>query len=243
MKINIKEFFRSFIPSFLLYKIKRLLNEKYFEQWKRNGCVGPPPRILKQLIIGEYQQKSSYTTFIETGTYRGDMVEAQKSRFKKIISIELSKVLYKKAKYRFSGEAHINLIYGDSGKMLPKILDEINEPAIFWLDAHYFGGITEKGDKECPIIEELEAIFNSKPLNHLILIDDADFFNGKGDYPTIDKLIEFIMSKNKTYQVEVKHDIIRCFINSKNLVQWNPDIEISVKNYALSRKLPDLYML
>ncbi len=216
MKTKIKEIFRSFIPPIILNKIKKYLNEKYFEQWKIDGCVGPPPRILKQLIIGEYQQKSSYKTFIETGTYRGDMVEAQKSRFKKIISIELSSNLYKKAKRRFIKDRHVIVIHGDSGKVLPKILDDIDEPVIFWLDAHYFGGITEKGDKVCPIIEELEAIFNSTLLNHIILIDDASFFDGKGDYPTIEELVTWIKSKNKEYQVEVKHDIIRCILSRLN---------------------------
>ena len=225
MNVIFRESLRSFIPPFLLFKIKRILNEQYFERWKRNGCIGPPPRILKQLIIGEYQQKSSYTIFIETGTYRGDMVEAQKSRFKKIISIELSRKLFEEAKHRFRKDPHIDLVYGDSGKILPEILDTINEPAIFWLDAHYFGGVTQKGDKVCPIMEELEAIFKSKPLNHIILIDDAAFFDGRGDYPNLNELIEGIKSQNKKYCVEVKHDIIRCHFTSNEIITINNNTE------------------
>jgi hypothetical protein len=149
---------------------------------------------------------------VETGTYRGDMVEAQKTRFKKIISIELGVDLFEKAKERFHHDKNVIIVQGDSGKVLPIILKDINEPALFWLDGHYSGGITAKGDKECPIFEELNAILNTKSFNHILLIDDARCFIGDGDYPTIKKLTEFIRSKNDKYQVEVKHDIIRYVI-------------------------------
>jgi hypothetical protein len=45
--------------------------------------------------------------------------------------------------------------------VLPLIIKDLNEPAIFWLDGHYSSGITAKGDKICPIFEELDSIFNN----------------------------------------------------------------------------------
>ncbi len=77
------------------------------------------------------------------------------------------------------------------------------------MDGHYSAGTTAKGEKDCPIFEELNAILDSKNFNHILLIDDARCFIGKGDYPTIDQLTEYIKSKNEDYKVEVKHDIIR----------------------------------
>jgi hypothetical protein len=140
------------------------------------------------------------------------MVEAQKTNFKKIISIELGTELYEKAKERFTNDKNVLIIKGDSGKVLPTVLVNINEPVIFWLDGHYSSGVTALGEKEFPIFEELNAILNSKQLNHVLLIDDARLFNGEGDYPTIDKLTEYIRSKNEKYEVEVKYDIIRYVI-------------------------------
>lgn len=92
------------------------------------------------------------------------------------------------------------------------MLLKINEPAIFWLDGHYSYGITARGEKECPIFEELSSILSSAKYKHIILIDDARYFTGKGDYPAIEKLTEFIKNKNDNYQVEVKNDIIRYVI-------------------------------
>ena len=133
--------------------------------------------------------------------------------FKKIYSIELGADLYLNAKRKFRGADHLEIIYGDSTSILPILLERINEPSIFWLDGHYSGGITAKGDKECPIMEELDAILaDKKRLNHIILIDDARCFTGKGDFPAINELTEYIRSKNQKYTIDIKDDIIRCTI-------------------------------
>jgi len=161
------------------------------------------------MTIAEYRDKYGYGILVETGTFMGDMVEAQKRRFRKILSIELGVDLFNEATRRFKNDKNVTIVQGDSGKVLPKILLEINEPAIFWLDGHYSAGVTAKGEKECPIFEELDAIFNSKRFNHILLIDDARLFIGERDYPTVPQLTEYIKSKNEKYQVEVKNDIIR----------------------------------
>lgn len=119
------------------------------------------------------------------------MVWAQRKNFRKNYSIELSEPLYIKAKKRFKRYSHINILQGDSGKVLHTMLDKMTEKSIFWLDGHYSSGITAKGDKECPIYEELSAIFKSEK-NHILLIDDARCFTGQGDYPSIEELSGFI---------------------------------------------------
>ena len=194
-------------------KLRRNRGEKIqYEKWIKNGCQSSTPHIAKQRAIAEYQDKYKYEVLVETGTFLGDMVEAQKKRFRNIFSIELDVDLFNKAKRRFRNNKNITIVQGDSGKVLPQILSEINEPAIFWLDGHYSAGITAKGDKECPIFEELDAIFNSKNFDHILLIDDARCFIGQGDYPTIAQLTDYIKNKNGKYHVEVKHDIIRFVI-------------------------------
>lgn len=203
---------RKFVSEFVLTRVRKQLEKKRFNRWKKNECPNPPPHIVKQNTIAEYQQKHGHTILVETGTYMGDMVEAQKARFKKIISIELSFDLFKQAQKKFNKDDNVFIVQGDSGKVLSEVLKDINEPAIFWLDGHYSAGITAKGEKECPIFEELNAIFNSKRFEHILLIDDARCFIGKGDYPTIEELTGYIKSKDEKYQVEVKHDIIRYVI-------------------------------
>lgn len=203
---------KPFIPQLLWNTLIKMNQKIQFNEWNKNGCPDPPPHFVKQMTIREYQDKYQYTVLVETGTYMGDMVEAQKKRFRKIFSFELGIDLFNKATKRFKNNKNVTIVHGDSGKVLKKILLEINEPAIFWLDGHYSAGITAKGDKDCPIFEELVAIFDSKKFNHILLIDDARHFIDKGDYPSINQLTEYIKSKNEKYQVEVKHDIIRYVI-------------------------------
>ena len=208
-------FLLPFMPQFMLNWMNRQIGVKQFEKWQKTGFPVPSPHLLKQNVIAEYQEKSGCSVFIETGTYLGDMVQAQKKRFKRIISIELGAKLAENARKRFRRDKHITIIQGDSSKMLSVVLADINEPVLFFLDGHYSSGLTTRGDKVCPIFEELEAIFNEKKFNHVILIDDARLFDGTDDYPTMDELKEYIAKKNRGYSVEIKHDVIRCVIQGK----------------------------
>jgi hypothetical protein len=145
----------------------------------------------------------------------GDMVQAQKKKFRRIYSIELGMELFHKAVKRFKRDKNVTIVQGDSGEVLPEILLRINEPAIFWLDGHYSSGVTAKGKKECPIFEELNAIFNDHKFNHILLIDDARCFVGDGDYPSVNQLTEYIKSRNAKYEVRVEDDIIRYVAGNK----------------------------
>jgi hypothetical protein len=208
-----KEIIKTLLPKYILnirQKIRLYLQErKELKEWKNRGCPVPPPHIIKIRTIQEYQLKYGYSILIETGTYMGDMVEAQRKRFKNVISIELGKDLFEKAKMRFKKNKNVILYKGDSGTVLPQILQDIKEPAIFWLDGHYSEGVTARGDKDCPILEELKAILETEKFNHVLLIDDARLFIGQSDYPTIEELNEFIKGENNSYELEIKNDIIR----------------------------------
>lgn len=189
--------------------LKSQKDNQIISDWEEKGCPAPPPHVIKQRVVKEYRDKFRHKTFIETGTYYGDMVEAQKKHFEKIYSIELSEKFYQNCVERFKNDKDVEILHGDSGKVLSELMKEINEPVIFWLDGHYSGGDTAKGDKECPIYEELEAILDHKSLPHVILIDDARLFVGQKDYPTINELKNFVKSKNENFDLEIKHDIIR----------------------------------
>ena len=209
---SIKNILIPFVPQIILNQRNIKIGKKQLEEWEKRNYLGPVPHLVKQNTICEYQKMHAINILVETGTYLGDMVEAQKAIFNKIISIELAIDLFERAKKRFKNDQNVIIVQGDSGNLLHKIISDIDEPAIFWLDGHYSAGITAKGDKDCPIFEEIDAILNSKDFNHIILIDDARCFIGEGDYPSIEKLTEFITKKNNKYQVQVKHDIIRFVI-------------------------------
>ncbi len=200
---------KTILPVSLYKKYDSINSAKVLRNWKKDGRYIPIPHIAKQEVIQYYQQNYGCNVLVETGTYLGEMVEAQLPFFKKIYSVELGVDLWKKAVAKFKKYNHVELLQGDSAKVLSKITEHLNEPTLFWLDGHYSSGITARGDTDCPIFGEIDAIFSFKKLNHVILIDDARLFNGEGDYPTTEKLTEYVLTKNPNYKLSVKDDIIR----------------------------------
>jgi hypothetical protein len=177
-------------------------------EWLESGKPVPAPHIIKEIVVKEYANKYGTKVFIESGTYLGDMVNAVRKTFERIYSIELDSQLYQKAKAQFSNSAHISIFFGDSSKVMPEILKHITEPCLFWLDGHYSAGIT-RGEKETPVLQELEYIFSHPNKNHVVLIDDARCFIGNNDYPTVPELQTLVLSQKPECEMKIEYDIIR----------------------------------
>lgn len=184
-------------------------DRELIEAWERSGRPIPPPDAVKQRTVREYGERFGLDCFVETGTCLGAMLDAVRGCFKRIYSIELDKALFENAEIRFRSYRHIRLLQGDSGDLLPSILREIQQPCLFWLDAHYSGGFTAKGEAETPVLKELESVLLHDVSGHSILIDDARDFTGANDYPTIEELRRFVLARWPDAAFRVEHDIIR----------------------------------
>jgi hypothetical protein len=205
------------LSSFLSKKAERSIYEAHFRKehqtWGSLGKSGVS-NYSKQEHLKQLSIVHGIRVLVETGTYLGDTIYSLYNDFDSIYSIELSHHYYEKAKRRFRQYPKINLIQGDSGKKLWDIVPKTKEPALFWLDGHYSAGLTAKGDKECPIFEELAAIFSS-PIDHFIVIDDARLFVGKNDYPTVDEIKAFLNQQRPNYKVSIENDSIRLLPDSR----------------------------
>lgn len=192
----------------LMFKLKKSpIALVFLVLWYLKNKPIPSPPVYKERTVSQYGKRFKINTLVESGTFRGDMVYALKNQFKKIITIELSDYYYKNAVKLFKNNKHIEVYFGDSGKEIKKIIKSINKPALFWLDAHFVGPGTAKGKLNTPIMNELRTILNHKIKSHVILIDDAGYFSGKDDYPTIEELKD--MLKGSEYSLKVENDIIR----------------------------------
>jgi hypothetical protein len=184
--------------------------EKEYWTWRASGRIGITPHRVKQKALLGYAARFSISTLVETGTYLGIMVSAVKRNLGPIYSIELDEDLYERAKRKFVRFRHIYLFHGDSAQVLTRVLYRIHEPSLFWLDAHYSGGITAKGNLETPVVQELRQIL-SHPMvaHHVILIDDARNFVGENDYPTLQQVKNLVRTTCPFLVMTVKDDIIR----------------------------------
>jgi hypothetical protein len=179
-------------------------------KWTAAGRPMPPPGAYKQQVILQYARAFGPEVFIETGTYKGEMTQAASWTFSRVYSIELSEELFKKAEARFARDGHITIVQGDSQKRLPQLLEDIDQPCVFWLDAHYSGEKTGKAALDTPIGSELQALLDHNQAGHVMLIDDARLFVGENDYPTIAGLEELLGTRpDLDWQLTDKNDIIR----------------------------------
>jgi hypothetical protein len=203
------------LASLLPSALERKLYNKFFQRahalWEASGKLLPPSHLLKQQALRSMAQEHGTSILVETGTFMGDMVYAMLPYFDKIYSIELSTYYFKKAQTRFQSSPKVQIINGDSADQLKELVSSLNQPALFWLDGHYSGGNTALGLKECPVFEELKAIFSSS-LHHVIIIDDARLFVGKNDYPTIEELSEFVKASWPNASIQIENDSI-CVTN------------------------------
>ena len=126
---------------------------------------------ISETTIRRYRAHAN--VFVETGTYRGDTVAAAlRAGFREIYTIEVGAQLHRAAAARFAKHTHVHCLLGDSIDVLPRVLDQIQERALFWLDGHWSQGDTARGKKDLPLAEELQALENHAIRDHVILIDD-----------------------------------------------------------------------
>jgi hypothetical protein len=184
--------------------------QRQINEWIEQGMPSPPVHAYKRSVIRSLQKTYHIDCFIESGTYKGEMVEAVLDSFIKIHSIELHEQLYQDVREKFKASGNVKLWHGDSGAMLKIILNETHVPALFWLDGHYSGEGTARGNSDTPIVNELTDIAQHSFKNgHVILIDDAHCFNGTYGYPTLEQLQKIIRGIFPAHSCIIEHNIVR----------------------------------
>jgi len=204
-RIQIRQFL---IGSGLWYPLNLLRSVPAIFHWLGSGCNGLAPHPVKLMVIGSYLKRFSIDHFVETGTNLGDTLGYFARKGIGCTSIELSKELYQAACTVFKARKNVRLVQGDSSHRLPELLEQINKPVLFWLDGHYSSGLTTSAKTHTPVSAELNAILDHPIKQHVILIDDARYFDGTNDYPHLDDLLR-VIREDGSYSAEVSTDIIR----------------------------------
>ena len=175
--------------------------------WILRGRPSRSPHLLKQKVVRKYGEKFALKTLVETGTYYGEMVAAMKSHFDRVYSIEYVPALAERATRKFTRDEHVRIFRGDSRVVMPEVLALLQGPALFWLDAGYYGWVGMQTDEQ-RLSAELEMIL-THPYPHMILLDDARGLTGRNGIPSVGDVKAYVESKFPQRSVEVKFDIMR----------------------------------
>ena len=176
-------------PFYGLYKALGHYPDYWY--WLLRGKPVRSPHLLKQRTVQQYARQYDLRILVETGTY-----------------YEYDPQLAQRAIAKFARDSHIKIFEGDSQKVIPELLKSISQPALFWLDAGYYGWAGLQGNRQ-RLTTELEAILHHPLQEHVILMDDARGLNGQNGAPTVAELQQRIESEFPGRQVEVQYDILR----------------------------------
>lgn len=181
------------------------------EQWIKDkrpvDKVTGIPHEVKAYIITKYAKDFNMDTLVETGTGFGAMIALVLDDFEEIHSIEMQPNFHAHSKERFKGQSKVHLYLGDSGEKIKEVLAKLTKPSLFFLDAHYAGPGTARGDLDTPIMAELEAILTAEH-RHTVIIDDARLFGKDKDYPSTMAIATFVEEKGFSFGTEADELVI-----------------------------------
>lgn len=154
---------------------------------------------LPHNLVADLSRALGITVAIETGTYRGDSARKLSETVQRVVSIELSEDLHEAAKDTLADLVNVTLLHGSSADVLPRVVADLDGPAIYWLDGHWCGEAGTRSDgPQCPVMEEIAAIdAGEHAARSCILIDDARLHLGpppppfrREDWPTIAEVVD-----------------------------------------------------
>ena len=134
--------------------------------------------ILKPAFY-DISKTTKTSHYIETGAYLGNGIQFVLNTYPHIHSIELSEEWYHYNVHQFKDHSNVKMYLGDSKRILPELLQTINEPITLFLDAHYSGGKTAFGEEETPLLFELD-ILKKRDFDDIIIIDDCRLLGSTG---------------------------------------------------------------
>ena len=166
----------------------------------------PPPHVVKQLAILRYQRSRRFRTFVETGTFTGEMVEAMRpvlpaNRLDRDVARNPSMPPIR----RFAGDPGVELSAwrqrrraAACARAAPRTGACSGSTGISWEAG------PARGEEDSPVRAELAALLSHPVRRHVVLIDDARLFSGADGYPTIAELVAWIERERPGRDVQVR---------------------------------------
>lgn len=210
------------LASAILFSIQPQLYSKTITlRSVKDGLGSMSPDFIKFI-----QKIFNTNILVETGTCAGGTVRNAAPYFDSIHTIELAPLYYEEAQKKFKQYSTIHCYLGDSAKVLPVILPTIKGKILFWLDGHYSGGPSAKGESNTPILKELLAIKESGIKDAVILVDDMRIFSyhnipnldeTQSGYPTVQELFRAIKDINPDYVTVIYGDTALAFLSTEGI--------------------------
>lgn len=149
----------------------------------------PPCDDVKRLHLLTLFGGRGHEVLVESGTYLGGTVEYFLPHARRIYSIELEPTLFANAAAAFAGAPHVSIIEGDATIHVPRIVADLDEAPLIFLDGHYSCGETACGDEPEPALTIVRLLGElGVPAGTTLVVDDLRTF-AEGAVPvTVEEL-------------------------------------------------------
>ena len=155
-----------------------------------NGAPANPRSLMKYRVIRALAKRVGADCLIETGTFRGVMTARCAHVFATVLTVELDAKLAAQAKASLARYRNVTVYQGDAVALLPQMLAHPGAGrCVIFLDAHYSGGDTARGEIPEPAIAELDILAQRRDRIGGIVIDDFRCFGVEEGFPTKAQLL------------------------------------------------------
>jgi len=144
---------------------------------------------LSRFDLAYVVQQTGIHELHETGTGRGGSTRyAAEAGIAQIHSVESYEPVYREAQQALANLPNINLVLGDSVDFIRNIAGTHAKPRLFFLDAHFYGGVdfrektvaayieSAKDPRSFPLEEELELLLKKNLQKDWLIVDDARLY-------------------------------------------------------------------
>lgn len=155
-----------------------------------NGAPANLHSLMKYRVIRALARHVGADCLIETGTFRGVMAARCARVFATVLTVELDAKLAAQAKAFLAKHRNVTVYQGDAVALLPQMLAHPGTGCcVVFLDAHYSGGDTARGEVPEPAIAELDILARHRDRIGGIVIDDFRCFGVDDGFPSKTQLL------------------------------------------------------
>jgi hypothetical protein len=146
--------------------------------------------LTKYRVISALARRVGATCLIETGTFLGVTAARCARSFDTVLTVELDAQLAARAAKVLAGLRNVTVYHGDAVTLLPQMLAHPGAgKTVVFLDAHYCGGNSARGDVPEPALAELDILASHRDRIVGIVIDDFRCFGVEDGFPTKAQLL------------------------------------------------------
>ena len=160
-------------------------------------------------IVAKLRREFRLNYFLETGTAKGDAAELAAIMFDKVFTCDIDPEAIRAASLRLADYSNVQIKYMPSPDFIAHVKRQLDQPILYWLDAHWSGGHI-KPAKECPLLEELAEIGGLNG-HSVLLVDDIHYMtkpppkpHDPKQWPTIEEVHRAIAA----WKEDLTHSIV-----------------------------------